>query len=140
LLRAIYCHIFLVMLLPLLILIVMPLPMLTILPLLILVSLIFLLPGSVGHPKGTNNSATKSLERIELATKEAAEVLKNTSKKGSVPKTHLNKGLLDEFIEKTKIKHGLDENDIICKKTVRQRVKRGRMSGNVGQKSPLDDH
>jgi hypothetical protein len=42
---------------------------------------------SAGRPKGTTNAATKSLfERIEVATKEAAEVLKIYTKNGEVPK------------------------------------------------------
>jgi hypothetical protein len=61
------------------------------------------------------NAATKSLfERIELDTEAAAEVLKNIYKKQRSAKMHLNKGLLNEIIEKAKIKHGLDEDVIIC--------------------------
>jgi hypothetical protein len=92
---------------------------------------------SVGRPKGSTYAASKSFDdRIELPTKEAAELLAQLYSNKS-RKKHLNKGSLEEIIEKSKEKHGVDEDTLILKETVRQRVKRGTKSGHIGQTSPM---
>jgi hypothetical protein len=92
---------------------------------------------NVGRPKGSTSAAAKSLnDRIESATKEAAEQLAKLYKNKS-RKNRLNKGSLEEIIEKSKEKHGVGEDTLILKETVRQRVKRGSKSGHIGQTSPM---
>jgi hypothetical protein len=49
----------------------------------------------------------------------------------------LNKGSLEEIIEKSKKNHGVDEDIIILKETVRQRVQRDSNSGHIGQTLPM---
>jgi hypothetical protein len=92
---------------------------------------------SIGRPKGTCNAEARSLAmRVELATTEATEELEKVNKSRN-KKKRLHKGLLDEIIKKSKLKHGVDEDIVILKQTVRQRLKRGSTSGHVGQTRPM---
>jgi hypothetical protein len=94
-------------------------------------------PKAIGRPKGSTDAETRSvLEKIELATSEAADEFEKMEKNKSAKK-RLSKGSLDEIIKKSKVKHGLDEDIIILKDTVRQRVKRGSNSGHFGHLSPM---
>jgi hypothetical protein len=96
--------------------------------------------STAGRPKGTTDAAAKSMDMsIELATKEAAEALALCYKKLRCKNQKLPKGSLDELIEAAKQKHGVPEDVIICKGTIRQRVKRGSNNGHVGQQSPMLD-
>ena len=52
-------------------------------------------------------------------------------------KKWLPKGLLDEIIEDSKLKHGLDDEVVILKDTVRQRLKRGSTNRHAGQVTPM---
>jgi hypothetical protein len=88
---------------------------------------------SIGRPKGSTASEAKCLKsKVEAATKEAVENFQNLRRQSSAKK-RLRKGLLDETIKKSMLKHGIKEGVIIDKNTVRQWVKRGSNMGMLGK-------
>jgi hypothetical protein len=91
----------------------------------------------IGRPKGSTSAEAKSVAaRVELATKEATEELEEINKSKSAKKRS-NKGLLDAIIGKAKLNHGVDEEIVILKDTIRKRLKRGSTNGHVGQSIPM---
>ena len=92
---------------------------------------------STGRPKGSTASEAKCLQsKVEAATKEAVENFQNLCRQSSAKKQS-GKGLLDEIIKKSMLKHGVEEGVIIDKNTVRQWLKRGSKHGHVGQTTPM---
>ena len=69
------------------------------------------------------------------AAKAAHEFEKMTKNKRA--KKRLAKGSLDGIIKEIKLKHGVEDDIIILKDTVRQRVKRGSKSWHFGHISPM---
>jgi hypothetical protein len=82
---------------------------------------------NIGRPKGSTSAEAKSVAaRVELATKEATEELEGINKSKSAKK-RLNKGLLEH-------NHGVDEEIVILKDTIRKSLKRGSTNGHIWAK------